>query len=260
MKKNLSYPGSCRAGLLAAAALCTGTGALLAQQNPAPAPAPKGWETTAAAGVSLTRGNTDTLLATLGLQTGRKWERDEVAAGVSGAYGEDQGNKTQEQINGFGQYNRLFTERFYGAFRFDAMSDEIADLDYRFKLSPMVGYYLIKNAKTTLAVEAGPALVFEHYSPKGLAPYGESYWAARFAERFEHKLTDTTKIWESVEYVPRVDEWAEKYLLTAEVGIDTAITKKLSLRVVFQDLYDSQPAPGRKNNDLRLIAGAAYKF
>jgi hypothetical protein len=27
-----------------------------------------------------------------------------------------------------------------------------------------------------------------------------------------------------------------------------------------QDVYNSQPATGRKNNDLRLIAGTAYKF
>jgi putative salt-induced outer membrane protein YdiY len=51
-----------------------------------------------------------------------------------------------------------------------------------------------------------------------------------------------------------------KYLLTFEAGIDTAITKHLSLRVVFQDMYASQPAPGKKQNDMRLLAGASYKF
>ena len=57
-----------------------------------------------------------------------------------------------------------------------------------------------------------------------------------------------------------MDRWTEKYIITAEVGIETAITKKWSLRVVGQDIYDSEPAAGRKNNDLRLIAGTAYKF
>jgi putative salt-induced outer membrane protein YdiY len=122
--------------------------------------------------------------------------------------------------------------------------------------SPLAGYYLIKETKTSLAVEAGPSLVLEKY--KGQS--SESYFAARFAERFEHKLSDTTRIWQSLEYLPRVDRWAEKYIITAEVGIETAITKKWSLRVVGQDIYDSEPAAGRKNNDLRLIAGTAYKF
>jgi len=30
--------------------------------------------------------------------------------------------------------------------------------------------------------------------------------------------------------------------------------------VVFQDLYDSQPVAGNKKNDMRLLAGTAYKF
>jgi len=57
-----------------------------------------------------------------------------------------------------------------------------------------------------------------------------------------------------------VDEWDKNYLLNFEAGIETAITKKWSLRVVFQDQYASEPANGRKQNDMRLLAGTAYKF
>jgi putative salt-induced outer membrane protein YdiY len=45
-----------------------------------------------------------------------------------------------------------------------------------------------------------------------------------------------------------------------EAGIETAINKHWTLRVVFQDQYASQPANGKKCNDLRLLAGTAYKF
>jgi len=250
-----------RRAILAAGALCATVGTVLAQPAPVAAPtATNRWETTAAAGLTVTSGNKDTVLATLSLQTSRKWQRDEFAAGISGAYGEDDGDRNQAQILGYAQYNRLFTDRFYGAIRADELTDDLADLDYRVKLTPMAGYYLIKAPRTTLALEAGPSFVWEHYSPKGLPTYSEDYVGVRFGERFEHKLTDTTKIWQTLEYVPQVDRWADKYLLTAEVGIDTAITKNISLRVVFQDIYDSEPAPGREENDLRLIAGVAYKF
>jgi putative salt-induced outer membrane protein YdiY len=217
---------------------------------------PPGWETSAAAGLTLTRGNSDTLLATVSLDTKRKWERDEAFAGVSGGYGKNDGIRSAEFIKGYGQYNRLFTERLYGGLRLDANYDGIANLDYRLTLSPLIGYYLIKNARTSLAVEAGPSLVLEKYRGQS----SDTYLGARFAERFEHKLTDTTRIWQSLEYVPQVDRWADKYIITAEIGIDTAITERWSLRVVGQDIYDSEPAPGRKKNDLRLIAGTAYKF
>jgi putative salt-induced outer membrane protein YdiY len=218
------------------------------------------WESTAAAAVTLTRGNSETFLATISLDTKRKWEKDELAFGVAGGYGESTVNevnsKNTEFVNGFGQYNHLFTSRFYGGLRLDGAYDGIAGIDYRFKVSPLAGYYLIKNDKMTLAVEAGPAVVFEHLKGEE----ARSYWAARFGERFEYKLTATTKFWESVDYIPQVDHWSENYLVNFEAGIDTAITKHWSLRVVFQDMYASDPAPGRKQNDIRLLAGTAYKF
>jgi putative salt-induced outer membrane protein YdiY len=214
------------------------------------------WETTAAAGVTLTQGNSDTVLATLSLDTKHKWDKNEVALGISGGYGESEDVKNTEFLQGFGQYNRLFSDRFYAGLRLEALYDGIANLDYRVRISPLAGYYLIKDPKTTLAVEAGPSVVFEKYSSQS----SDTYLGVRFGERFEHKLTATTKIWQSVDYVPQVDKWVDKYLITAEVGIDAAITKQWSLRLVFQDIYDSMPASEREHNDMRLIAGTAYKF
>ncbi len=247
--------------LVLAAALACITSYVNAADAPAAAEPPKKWDTTAAAGLTLTRGNSDSFMATLSLDSKRKWEKDEVLLGISGGYGESTVNKTNnvkntEFIQGYGQYNRLFTERFYGALRLDGQYDGIAGIEYRFKISPLLGYYLIKETNMVLAVEGGPSLIMEHLKNED----SRAYWAARLAERFEYKLTASTKVWESVEYLPKVDDWTQNYLVNFEAGIDTAISKHWSLRVVFQDQYASQPAPGRKNNDLRLIAGTAYKF
>jgi putative salt-induced outer membrane protein YdiY len=248
---------------LAAAILLIGCG-IASAQTPAPAaatpvpaePEKKGWETSAAAGLTLTRGNSDTLLVTAGLRTERKWEKDEAAFGISGGYGEDNSTVNNEFVQGFGQYNHLFTDRFYAGLRLDAAYDGIAHLDYRVTITPLVGYYLVKNEKTTLAVEVGPSGVWEQYQDQS----ANSYVGIRFAERLEHKLTDSTKLWESVSYVPQIDRWAQNYIVTAEAGIDTAITKQWSLRVVLQDVYTSEPANNSVKNEMRLIAGTAYKF
>ncbi len=254
-----NYRGSYHTIVLAAAMACASSG-LNAEESPAKPEAPKGWETTAAATATLTRGNSETFLTTLSLDTKRKWERNEAAFGLSGGYGESTTDhtytKNTEFLQGFGQYNRLFTDRFYGALRVDGQYDGIAGVDYRFIVSPMAGYYLIKNTNMTLAVEGGPSLIYENLS--GQPSHG--YWAARAAERFEYKMTATTKVWESLEYLPKVDQWSKNYLLNLEAGIDTAISKHWSLRVVFQDMYARAPANGRKQNDIRLLAGTAYKF
>jgi putative salt-induced outer membrane protein YdiY len=248
--------------ILLAAALWSVVSIARAADAPAATPPepPKKWDTSAAAGLTLTRGNSDTLLVTLGLDSKRKWEKDEVLLGVTGGYGESKVNgvntKNTEFIQGFGQYNHLFTDRFYGSMRVDGQDDQIAGIEYRFKVSPLAGYYLIKETNMSLAVEGGPSLIMEHLKGQPCA----NYWAARLAERFEYQLTKSTKVWESLEYLPKVDDWSQNYLVNFEAGIDTAINKHWSLRVVFQDQYASQPAPGREKNDLRLIAGTAYKF
>lgn len=250
-----------RCGLALGTALLLGTslGSVKAQQATTPAAAPLStnrWETTAAVGFTLTRGNSETLLATLSLDTKRKWDRSDASFGIAGGYGEDRDVRNTEFVNAFGQYNRMFSDRFYVGLRADFNYDGIADLDYRATVSPLAGYYLVKEAKTTLALEVGPSVVFEKYDGQS----EDTYAGFRLADRFEHKLSASTKIWQSATYIPQVDKWADKYVITFEAGIDAAITKKWSLRVVFQDIYDSEPVRGNDHNDMRLIAGTAYKF
>jgi len=220
----------------------------------------KGWETSAFLGATLTRGNSDTYLGNLTLDAKRKWTNDELALGTSAGYGEstvdDQTQKNAQYVRGFGQYNHLFTERMYGGLRLDGEYDEIAGVDYRFRVSPLAGYYFIKKPKTTLSGEVGPSVVFENLKSES----AQSYLGFRAGERFEHKLTETTRIWQSVEYIPKVEDWSEDYLINAEAGIDAAINKKMSLSLVCQDNFNSKPAAGRKENDIRVIAGLRYKF
>jgi putative salt-induced outer membrane protein YdiY len=260
MQKIKSQWRSPKVGLAFATALLIGTSLGSAQDQNVTgtnAPPPKNpWETTGAVGFTLTKGNSDTLLLTLSLDTKRKWERNEVGFGVAGGYGENDNVKNAEFVTAFGQYNRLITDRFYAGLRADFNYDGIANLDYRVTITPLAGYYLIKSTNTTLAFEVGPSAVFEKYVDQSQ----NTYLGIRFAERFEQKLSATTKFWESLSYVPQVDKWTDNYVITGEAGIDAAITKKWSLRVVFQDIYTSVPANGRKPNDIRLIAGTAYKF
>ena len=260
MQKSIPQRRGLHLGPTLVAALLIGTCLGSAQDQtatgPAVSPSTNRWETTAAVGFTLTEGNSETLLATLTLDTKRKWDRNEADFGAAGGYGDDHSVKNTEFVTAFGQYNRLLTDRLYAGFRASYNYDGIADLTYRVTLTPLAGYYLIKSANTSLAFEVGPSAVFEKYQDQG----EDTYMGIRFAERFEQKLSATTKFWESVSYVPEVDKWMDKYIITGEAGIDAAINKHWSLRLVFQDIYDSVPANGRKPNDIRLIAGTALKF
>src|ERR1017187_10797496 len=141
-------------GLLAAGIISfAGLASAQAQATaPAPDPDPTGWKSSAAAGLTLTRGNSSTLLATLNAATAKKWEQNELSFGADATYGESKidgtQHRTSDSLQGFGQYNRLFNERLYGYLRLDGLHDQIADMAYRLTLAPGVGYYLIKEKKT----------------------------------------------------------------------------------------------------------------
>lgn len=247
-----------------AATACAGLLAAAPVQAADPAPA-KGWESVASLGITLTRGNSETFLGTVGVNSQRKWSRDEILLGASAGYGEntsvdpvdgsDEHNTTDQYAKAFGQYNHLFNEQIYGGLRLDANYDAVAGVDYRLTLSPLVGYYFIKNASTLLAGEAGPGFVAENLAHEK----ADQYITLRLAQRFEHKFGDKGKVWESVEWLPRFDDFGD-YVLNAEIGASAAITKAIELRLVLQDTYRSEPPAGREQNDLKIIAGVGYRF
>lgn len=227
------------------------------RSQPAPAAAaptkPK-WEKSAGVGVTATTGNTDSVLFTANITALKKWEKNEVRLGADGAYGENDSVKNAESARGYGQYNRLFNERVYGYLRGELSHDAIADVDYRLTLSPGLGYYFIKKPVTTLSGEVGPGFIHEKQGGKE-----DSYMTLRLAERFEHKFNERVRLWQSLEVLPQVDDWGN-FLLNFEIGIESKLTEKLALRLFAVDTYDNEPAPGRKENDLKVVTSLNYAF
>ena len=231
-------------------------GSLHAADAPAPAPAPdkEAWKSVASAGITLTRGNSETLLGTANINSEKKRRMNELGLGANAAYGEDRGIQNAGSVGAFSQYNRLISDRLFAYARVDLLHDSIADVDYRVGLSPGLGYYVIKNDRHSLRAEVGPGYVLEK-----LGGQDRSYLTLRVAERYELKINERARLWQSAEFMPRVEEF-EDYVLNFEIGVSTDITQSFGLRVFAQDTYRSRPAFGRDKNDLKLVAGVEYKF
>ena len=220
------------------------------------------WQSSIAAGATLTRGNSETFLGTLAAGTGKKWDQNEVALGADMAYGttknQTTGNNdtTAETVHGFGQYNRLFNERLYGYGRVEGLHDGVADIDYRLSLSAGAGYYFIKTKATLLSAEVGPGYIVER-----LGGVNKDFATLRLAEKFNQALSDRARLWETAEILPQVDDF-NNFIVNFEIGVEADLnsSQKLSLRVYLDDTYNNVPAAGRKKNDLKLVAAVAYKF
>lgn len=229
------------------------------------------WESSVAAGATLTRGNSETFLGTISAGTGKKWDQNEIAIGADVAYGTttvetkkappatgttEHTDTTAETVHGFGQYNRLFNERLYGYGRLEGLHDGVAAIDYRFTFNVGAGYYFIKTKATQLSAEAGPG-----YLVQRLGGVDDSYATLRLAEKYNQALSDRARLWQTAEILPQVDDF-NNYIVNFEIGIESDLnaSKKLSLRVYLDDTYNNVPAKGRKNNDMKLVAAIAYKF
>ena len=206
------------------------------------------WESSVSLGLTATAGNVNSALATGNFQTHKKTPLDEWNLGVDAAYGEVSSVKNNETLHGFGQYNHLFSERWYGYVRGDALHDGIADVAYRFTFSPGAGYYFIKDKETSLAGEVGPAILYEKLDDEY-----HTYPTLRLAERFEHKFDGHARLWQNVEFLPPFTD-PRDFLVNAEVGVDTPLTKYLSLQTYVQDNYANRPAPGSEDNDVKLVS------
>jgi hypothetical protein len=212
------------------------------------------WDGSISLGLTLTRGNSDALMANTAFREHRDNLTNEWTFGVDGTYGEVEGVENAETLHGFGQYNHLFTERMYGYMRLEAWHDGIEDVIYRTTINPGVGYYFIKNRQTLLAVGAGPGAVSEKLDGER-----NQYMTLRLAERLEHKFNGHARFWSYVELLPQVN-MPDNFLINSEVGVESPLTKNLSLQTVIQDNFANIPAPGHKDNDVKLVSGVAYKF
>jgi len=236
---------------------------VMATAEAAPAPAPSAvvqppkypWESSVTAGLTLTRGNSDTLLFTAGLLTDKKTPDNEFKFGGEAAYGENSGVKNVDTEHVFGQYNDLFSDRFYGYVRAEGLHDGIADLQYRLTVGPGIGYYFIKETNTTFAGEFGSSYVNQR-----LGDVDDNYATLRLAERFEHKFKNYgARVWENAEILPQVNKF-DNYIVNAEIGIEAALNAHFSLKTFLDDNFNNQPAAGREKNDTKLVSAISYKF
>jgi putative salt-induced outer membrane protein YdiY len=213
------------------------------------------WVSTLTAGTTLTRGNSDSLLITAKLVTDKKTPINEFSFDADTAYGSANGQANTEMVHGFGQWNHLFSERWYSYVRLEGLHDDIAQVRYRATLTSGLGYYLIKQTNTTLAAEVGPGIVIQR-----VGDVDNSYATLRLAEKFEHKFNkNAARIWENCEFLPQVNQPSD-YLINAEVGVESALYKTISLQVYLDDNYNSQPATGLRRNDVKLVSGVTYTF
>lgn len=211
------------------------------------------------AGLTLTDGNSETMAANASLiASGEKQGLGSYRVGLEGNYGESTVDEitstTVGNAKGYGTVRRTLSDRLYATLDATVLHDDIAEIAYRATLGPGLGVYLVKNERVALSFDLGPSYVWEE-----VGGIEDDYLALRAAQRLDVRFNANAKLWESVEYVPDVEDFGS-YLLNAEVGVEATLTERIVLRIVLQNKYDSTPSAGLEKSDLSLVSGLGVKF
>ena len=221
------------------------------------------WNSSFDLGATITRGNSDSSLVTVGFLTSKLGDTDEYLANLSYTFGDTNGVTDTDELLAGAAWNRLLSDTFYAGLRLDFRRDEIADIDYRINLTALVGNYFIKNETTYLAIEAGIGYSWEKVggitSGGTLGSLSDDYAHAYVGDRFEHKFNDKTRIYQILAATAPLKDFHD-FSLVAEAGLETFLSDTLALKISVQDKYEEKPAVGRKRNDVRLVTGISYKF
>jgi len=235
--------------------LMLGAVAIAAVNQVSAADADTSWKWTVGVNAAVARGNSSSTLVGGTILTARKWEQNELSFGLDGAYGKANGAKNVENYGGVAQYNRLLDDRWFLYGHGDIRRDTVASINYRITLSPGVGYYLIKNDKTTLSLETGPGFVMEKF--KGVS--SQNYFTLRVGEKFTHKFNEHVSVSQYAEYQPKIDDFGN-YVVDAGATLSAKIAGNLATTWTIRDTYRSEPAAGRVKNDVQFLAGLSYAF
>lgn len=202
-------------------------------------------------GLNVTQSDTDSSEGHLTLEINGSKGFNEWMVEMFGAYGKVDGKQSVGKSNGSFQFNRLMSGRAYYSLKSTAEHDSIRDLKYRMQISPGLGYYVIKNPKNSLALESGFM-----YRSEEEAHARNDEWGGRFAERYTYTFKPKSRFWFNAEITPEHN--LRDYILIAETGVETPLTKDLSIRLVMRDIYDNAVEENVGQNEFILRASLVW--
>lgn len=250
-------------------------GAWLVQDAPPPAEEPAEeepkldvWTGTISAGLTLTRGNSESTTVAATADAKRESLKDRWTTGAWYNKSEqefpddpvtpvDEGT-TEETVDNYGgklQYDRFITEKLYWLANAKGESDDFAGLQFRGTVGVGLGYQFWDTESFDLNGEAG--LNWVHEDLEGESP--NEFLAARLATNWEYLWTETTKLGQTAEVYPSLedsDDWTSRI----DTHADVSMTEAMFLRVQHVLDYDNSPAEDKQPADNRVLVTVGWSF
>lgn len=224
------------------------------------------WSGVLDTGLSVTRGNSESLTYSLGGKAARVTERDKITVYSNAIYTNSTLNgissTTAHAIRGGVRGDLNVSDKLFVFGFTDFEYDAFQHLDLRNVLGGGLGYHAIKTATTTFDLFGGGSFDQEYFSPN---PPAEPDSLTRKSgeivagEEFDKKLSGRTTVSERFSLYPNVSNTGN-FRMQFDATAATKLKGWLSWQVTYSDRYLSDPLPGLKNNDLLLSTGIRLTF
>ncbi len=212
-------------------------------------------------GFNYQRSTIDTSGLTIGFDTTRSKAPTRLILGASYRYNaekkQDQPSSTlQDEIKGLirGEYD--FTERLYSFASDDVKYDTIERLRIRSVPKAGAGYTIYREnldekRQNLLRAEAGGGWVYQKF----FGGTEDNYFAAVFGVLAAYTLPYDSKFDLRFDYLPAIDDWANRYLLRHTASLTVPMFDLVSAKLSLVDDYNNKPAPDAARNSLYLTIG-----
>ena len=164
---------------------------------------------------------------------------------------------TANELRGFIRQEYDITKRVFVLGSFEAEHDGVESLAYRLIPKVGAGYKFWDEEKRYLAVDAGPAYVYERFYDDSL----NNYLSIGFGAESKIGLPWLDASWQTrVDYLPSITDWMDDYRLRGETALLVPIVEQLSLKASVIDDYNSQPAEDTSANSLTTLLGLSLTY
>lgn len=219
-----------------------------------------------------TTGNTETRQAGLTFDASLRRKEDRITIDAAWAYGENKDRNSplanssgyvlnQRRVGGGLKYDYYLTDKSYALATTRVLGDTIANLELRYSAGAGIGYTLIDDGSDLFLFEVGLSYFNESYRTQ-INPgdsTGTDYLAARIAYRWEHPLSDATKLVHRAEAFPSLEDKDDFYCQVV-TELQTTLTESMVATVTHVLDYDNTPAPGFQRADNRVVLSVGWSF
>jgi putative salt-induced outer membrane protein YdiY len=221
-------------------------------------------------GLSLTRGNSESLTYNLSGKAARVTDLDKISVYTTAIYTDSTvdhiNSTTAHAIRGGIRGDLNVGDKFFVFGFTDFEYDQFQDLDLRNVVGGGLGYHIISSKATTFDVFAGGdydqdffgAIAATATAP-ATAAVTRKTGEVDLGETFNAKINNRTTITQQFSLYPNVSNTGS-YRFQFDTSAATKLKNWLSWQVTYSDRFLSDPLPGFKKNDLILSTGVRLTF